>query len=59
VAIRQREDKGSKVSELNVGTLKKSKFDLKSEIQKSINYNNETTFLNEGNSLVFDQEINL
>jgi len=58
VAIRQREDKGSKVSELNVGTLKKSKFDLKSEIQKSINYNNETTFLNEGNSLVFDQEIN-
>ena len=56
--MQHREEKGVKVSELNVGKLQKSKFDLKSEIQKSVNYNNETTFINEGgNSLLFDQEI--
>ena len=49
------------MQELNVGKLKKNKFDLKSEIEKSVNYNNETTMLlhdnNDGGSLLFDQDL--
>lgn len=55
------EQKGQRVQELNVGKLKKNKFDLKSEIEKSVNYNNESTMLlnNEhgGGSLLFDQDL--
>jgi len=55
------EQKGQRVQELNVGKLKKKKFDLKSEIEKSVNYNNESTMLlhNEhgGGSLLFDQDL--
>ena len=54
------EQKGQRVQELNVGKLKKNKFDLKSEIEKSVNYNNETTMLlhnEDGGSLVFDQDL--
>ena len=55
------EQKGQRVQELNVGQLKKNKFDLKSEIEKSVNYNNETTMLlhnEDGNgSLIFDQDL--
>ena len=44
-----------------MGSLKKNKFDLKSEIEKSLNYNNETTMLlnenNEGGSLLFNQDL--
>ena len=44
-----------------MGSLKKNKFDLKSEIEKSVNYNNETTMLlnenNEGGSLLFNQDL--
>ncbi len=58
---RQVEQRGQKVQELNVGALKRKKFDLKSEIEKSVNYNNETTMLlpegaGEG-SLLFNQEL--
>ena len=49
------------MQELNVGKLKKNKFDLKSEIEKSVNYNNESTMLlhneNGGGSLLFDQDL--
>lgn len=58
---RQVEQRGQKVQELNVGVLKKNKFDLKSEIERSVNYNNETTLLlPEGagdGSLLFDQDL--
>ena len=44
-----------------MGKLKKNKFDLKSEIEKSVNYNNESTMLlhneNGGDSLLFDQDL--
>ena len=55
------EQKGQRAQELNVGKLKKNKFDLKSEIEKSVNYNNESTMLlhneNGGDSLLFDQDL--
>jgi len=55
------EQKGQRVQELNVGKLKKNKFDLKSEIEKSVNFNNESTMLlhneNGGGSLLFDQDL--
>ena len=58
---RNAEQKVQKVQELNMGSLKKNKFDLKSEIEKSVNYNNETTMLlnenNEGGSLLFNQDL--
>ena len=49
------------MQEINVGKLKKNKFDLNSDIEKSVNYNNESTMLHHnehgGGSLIFDQDL--